>query len=100
MKPIGSWLNRTDQALTAAIEAVLAGGWALRPQPGRLALTDNSRDRLAEAGACVGAFRERSTAGISVKEYRTAVGVLERMTHNLEGAVRVLRPGRCAGARR
>ncbi|RPF41781.1 hypothetical protein EDD96_5596 [Streptomyces sp. Ag109_G2-6] len=71
MKPIGSWLNRTDQALTAAIEAVLAGGWVLRPQPGRLALTDNSRDRLAEAGACV-----------------------------LEGAVRVLRPGRCAGARR
>ncbi|KJY29857.1 MULTISPECIES: hypothetical protein [Streptomyces] len=134
MKPIGYWLNRTDQALTAtmdallaafgltrlawqvlkvieddpratdtvvravlaanagaeeltaAIEAVLAGGWAFRPQPEGLALTDDGRVRLAEAGVRVAAFRERSTAGISVEEYRTAVAVLERMTHNLERA--------------
>ncbi|MEU8431459.1 MarR family transcriptional regulator [Streptomyces sp. NPDC029216] len=134
MKPIGYWLNRTDQALTAtmnsllaesgltrlawqvlnvvedgpgatdtavrtvlaanadaaaltaAIDAVLAGGWASRPQPGRLALTDDGRARLAEVGLRVGAFRELSTAGISREEYETAVSVLERMTRNLEGA--------------
>ncbi|MFF2193667.1 MarR family transcriptional regulator [Streptomyces sp. NPDC058157] len=78
--------NADAGALTAAVEAVLAGGWAVRPQPGRLALTDAGRDRLAEAGARIGAFRELSTAGISAEEYRTAVSVLERMTRNLERA--------------
>ncbi|MFH7598428.1 MarR family winged helix-turn-helix transcriptional regulator [Streptomyces racemochromogenes] len=72
--------------LTAAIEGVLCGGWAVRPEPGRLALTGSGRARLAEAGAQVGAFRERATAGISPREYRTAVEVLERMTRNLEPA--------------
>ncbi|MCF3100369.1 MarR family transcriptional regulator [Streptomyces roseoverticillatus] len=139
MKPIGYWLNRTDQALTrtmdsllaeygltriawqvlnvvqdargsrgpgppvrdhdvltvlaanadaaaltAAVEAVLAGGWAARPEPGRLALTCDGRARLAEAAERVHAFRELSAAGISPEEYRTAVSVLERMTRNLE----------------
>ncbi|MFF4577814.1 MarR family winged helix-turn-helix transcriptional regulator [Streptomyces sp. NPDC001389] len=134
MKPIGYWLNRTDKALTAtmdalladsgltrlswqvlkvvegepratdtgvrsvlaanagtealtsAIEAALAGGWALRPDPGRLALTEGGRARLDEVGLHVGAFRELAVTGISPEEYRAAVGVLERMTRNLERA--------------
>ncbi|MEW1640354.1 MarR family transcriptional regulator [Streptomyces sp. NPDC093801] len=134
MKPIGYWLNRTDEALTAtmdalladfgltrlawqvlnvveedprttdtgvrsllaanadaraltsAIETVLAGGWALRPEPGRLALTEDGRTRLDDVRVRVGAFRELAAAGISPEEYRTAVGVLERMTRNLERA--------------
>ncbi|UNO42926.1 MarR family winged helix-turn-helix transcriptional regulator [Streptomyces sp. MST-110588] len=72
--------------LTAAVEAVLAGGWADRPAPGRLALTADGRRRLTEAAGRVAAFRDLSTAGISPEEYRTAVLVLERMTHNLETA--------------
>ncbi|MFI1100753.1 hypothetical protein [Streptomyces melanogenes] len=32
----------------------------------------------------IDAFRELSTTGISPDEHRTAVHVLERMTHNLE----------------
>ncbi|MFJ9951275.1 MarR family winged helix-turn-helix transcriptional regulator [Kitasatospora sp. NPDC091207] len=132
MKPIGHWLNRTDRALTgamdtllaefgltrlrwqvlnlvdddpqagdatvltvlaanaraadltAAVTAVLADGWAARPAPGRLALTEAGRTRLAEVAVRVEAFRSRSTAGISSEEYRTAVTVLERMTRNLE----------------
>ncbi|MFI6845062.1 MarR family winged helix-turn-helix transcriptional regulator [Kitasatospora sp. NPDC050467] len=132
MKPIGYWLNRTDQALTghmnamlaefgltrlawqvlnvveddpqatdadvltvlaanagadaltAAVEQVLADGWAARPGPARIALTADGRARLTEVAARVDAFRTRSTAGISPEEYRTAVTVLERMTHNLE----------------
>ncbi|MFD0354582.1 MarR family transcriptional regulator [Streptomyces sp. NPDC127110] len=131
MKPIGYWLNRTDQALTAAMDAllaefgltrlgwqvlnvlrddpaacdatvrtvlaanadaaaldsavaaVLAGGWAARPEPDRLALTDDGRARLVLVARRVGAFRELSAAGISPQEYRTAVSVLERMTRNL-----------------
>lgn len=134
MKPIGYWLNRTDEALTAtmdalladfgltrlawqvlkvvqdgpgatdtgvrsvlaanadagaltsAIETVLAGGWALRPEPGRLDLTEDGRASLDEVGGRVGAFRELAVDGISPEEYRTAVGVLERMTRNLERA--------------
>ncbi|WP_405979630.1 MarR family transcriptional regulator [Streptomyces sp. NBC_00158] len=69
--------------LDSAIAAVLDGGWAARPEPDRLALTDDGRARLAPAGERVGAFRELSTAGISPQEYRTAVSVLERMTRNL-----------------
>ncbi|WKU46077.1 MarR family transcriptional regulator [Streptomyces sp. VNUA116] len=139
MKPIGYWLNRTDQALTrsmdsllaehgltrsawqvlnvvreaqdaldggpptrdhdvltvlaanadaatltAAVEALLADGWATRPEPGRLALTDDGRARLAGAAERVHAFRGLATAGIPPEEYRTAVSVLERMTRNLE----------------
>ncbi|WP_405358937.1 MarR family winged helix-turn-helix transcriptional regulator [Kitasatospora sp. NBC_00085] len=132
MKPIGYWLNRTDQALTghmnamlaefgltrlawqvlnvveddpqatdadvltvlaanagadaltAAVEQVLADGWAARPEPARIALTADGRARLTEVAARVDAFRTRSTAGISPEEYRTAVTVLERMTHNLD----------------
>lgn len=136
MKPIGYWLNRTDRALTgamdtllaefdltrlrwqvlnvvdddpragdatvltvlaanaraadltAAVTAVLADGWAARPTPGRLALTEVGRTRLAEVAVRVEAFRARSTAGVSPEEYRTAVTVLERMTRNLETGAR------------
>ncbi|WP_395292387.1 MarR family winged helix-turn-helix transcriptional regulator [Kitasatospora hibisci] len=132
MKPIGYWLNRTDQALTAtmnallaeygltrlawqvlnvveddpqatdtavrtvlaanaspaelsaAITAVLTDDWATRPAPERLALTDAGRERLALVGERVAAFRAASVAGITPEEYRAAVSVLERMTHNLE----------------
>ncbi|MFF4420341.1 MarR family transcriptional regulator [Streptomyces sp. NPDC001549] len=131
MKPIGYWLNRTDQALTASMDALLAdfgltrlgwqvlnvvkddpratdtavltalaagadaaalasavasvltGGWATRPQPDRLALTDDGRARLAEVARRVDAFRELSATGITREEYVTAVTVLERMTRNL-----------------
>ncbi|GHG51986.1 MarR family winged helix-turn-helix transcriptional regulator [Streptomyces griseocarneus] len=132
MKPIGYWLNRTDQALTrhmndmleefgltriawqvlnvlhaageaadaeilsvlsanadvptlnAAIDTALADGWATRPAPDRLTLTSGGRRRLGDVAEHVDAFRDLSTAGISPDEYRTAVLVLERMTHNLE----------------
>ncbi|WP_051927172.1 MarR family winged helix-turn-helix transcriptional regulator [Streptomyces durhamensis] len=133
MKPIGHWLNRTDKALThamngvlsefgltrldwqvlnvlgdtapeatdadvlsalaahadvrtlgASVDAVLAGGWAARPTPHRLALTPDGRRRLAAVTERVAAFRERSMAGIRPDEYRTAVRVLERMARNAE----------------
>ncbi|MEU7897738.1 MarR family transcriptional regulator [Nonomuraea sp. NPDC049152] len=132
MKPIGYWLNRTDQAITrhmngtlrefnltriawqvlnvlqdtpqisdadvlsilganadtptlsAAIETVLADGWATRPASGRLTLTPEGHQRLALVAERVDAFRELSMSGISIDEYRAAVDVLERMTHNLE----------------
>ncbi|WP_331767521.1 MarR family winged helix-turn-helix transcriptional regulator [Embleya sp. NBC_00896] len=69
--------------LTAAIETVLADGWATRPEPTRLALTDDGRARLAKVAERVDAFRDLSTTGITREEYHTAVTVLERMTHNL-----------------
>ncbi|MFD7454949.1 MarR family winged helix-turn-helix transcriptional regulator [Kitasatospora sp. NPDC059827] len=77
--------NADAAALTGAVETAIANGWAARPEPGRLALTDDGRLRLAEAAERVDAFRELSTAGITHEEYRIAVTVLERMTHNLEG---------------
>ncbi|AOR33508.1 hypothetical protein BFF78_22770 [Streptomyces fodineus] len=135
MKPIGHWLNRTDKALTramngvlsefgltrldwqvlhvirdtapeatdsdvltalaahadvltlrAAVDAVLTGGWATRPAPQRLALTPDGHRRLASVTARVDTFRGLSMTGISPDEYRTAVHVLERMTHNAEAA--------------
>lgn len=132
MKPIGYWLNRTDQALTrrmddllaefgltrlawqvlnvvqdtpgttdadvlttlaanadrarlaAAVDAVLADGWASRPAPARLTLTAIGRERLPEVAARIGTFRELSMTGLSPDEYGTAVSVLERMTRNVE----------------
>ncbi|NUW42169.1 MarR family transcriptional regulator [Nonomuraea rhodomycinica] len=78
--------NGDAPALAAAIDAVLAGGWAARPAPGRLALTPDGAARLARVAERVGAFRELSMTGISPGEYRTAVSVLERMTANLEPA--------------
>jgi DNA-binding MarR family transcriptional regulator len=132
MKPIGYWLNRTDRALTAAMDTVLAefgltriawqvlttvrengevtetqvvsslavnaapatlaaavetvhaGGWVSRPAPGRLSLTDGGARRLADVATRVETFRDRSMTGITVDDYRTAVRVLERMTHNVE----------------
>lgn len=134
LKPIGYWLNRTDQALTrhmndtlaefglsrtawqvlnvlhdtggstdadvlstlranagtptltAAIDTVLADGWARRPSPHHLALTPEGHRRLKGVAERVEAFRALATTGISPQEYRTAVLVLERMTHNLEPA--------------
>ncbi|MBN6051831.1 winged helix-turn-helix transcriptional regulator, partial [Nonomuraea sp. RK-328] len=76
--------NADAPTLSAASDAVLAGGWAARPAPGRLALTAEGAERLARVAERVGAFRELSTTGISPDEYRTAVSVLERMTANLE----------------
>ncbi|WP_435057356.1 MarR family winged helix-turn-helix transcriptional regulator [Streptomyces sp. bgisy060] len=76
--------NADVTALTDAIGTVVADGWAARPEPGRLALTDDGRARLPEVAERVDAFRELSTAGISREEYRIAVTVLERMAHNLE----------------
>ncbi|MGW2631636.1 MarR family winged helix-turn-helix transcriptional regulator [Streptomyces chattanoogensis] len=76
--------NADVATLTAAIETVIADGWATRPEPGRLTLTEHGRTRLANVAERVHAFRELSTAGITQDEYRTAVTVLERMTHNLE----------------
>jgi hypothetical protein len=132
VKPIGYWLNRTDKALTramngvlsefgltrldwqvlnvlrdttpeatdaeilstlaahadvltlrAAVDAVLTGGWAVRPAPHRLALTPDGHRRLAAATERVAAFRDLSMTGISPDEYRAAVHVLERMARNV-----------------
>jgi DNA-binding MarR family transcriptional regulator len=80
--------NADIPTLTAAIEAVLADGWATRPAPGRLALTPGRRRRMSEVAERVDAFRDLSTTGISSNEYRTAVLVLERMTHKLETAAK------------
>ncbi|MFD8321916.1 MarR family transcriptional regulator [Kitasatospora purpeofusca] len=76
--------NASATELTAAIDAVLADRWALRPAAEQLALTEDGRTRLVRVGERVAAFREASVAGIAPEEYRTAVGVLERMTLNLE----------------
>lgn len=76
--------NAGPPALTAAIDAVLAGGWADRPAPGRLLLTPKGAERLARVAERVAAFRDLSMTGISLDEYATAVSVLERMTANLE----------------
>ncbi|PJJ00193.1 DNA-binding MarR family transcriptional regulator [Streptomyces sp. 2333.5] len=78
--------NADIATLTGAIDTVLAAGWADRPAPDRLALTPGGRQRLTDVAARVDAFRELSTTGISMDEYRTAVRVLERMSHNLEMA--------------
>ncbi|MFJ2862598.1 MarR family winged helix-turn-helix transcriptional regulator [Kitasatospora sp. NPDC087314] len=77
--------NADATALTDAIGTAVADGWAARPEPGRLTLTDDGRAHLAKVAERVDAFRELSTAGITREEYRIAVTVLERMTHNLEG---------------
>ncbi|WP_433248257.1 MarR family winged helix-turn-helix transcriptional regulator [Streptosporangium sp. CA-135522] len=76
--------NADTPTLTAAIDTVLADGWASRPEPTLLTLTDDGRARLTEVAERVAAFRDLSTRGISLQEYRTAVSVLERMTGNLE----------------
>ncbi|MFJ9456277.1 MarR family transcriptional regulator [Kitasatospora sp. NPDC101447] len=76
--------NADAATLAAAVDTVLADGWATRPGPGRLALTSDGEHRLAVVAERVHAFRELSTVGITPDEYRTAVTVLERMTRNLE----------------
>ena len=86
--------NADAADLTAAVEALLADGWVTRPAPGRLTLTDIGRVRLVGAAERVGAFRELSLEGITHAEYRTAVTVLERMTHNVEGGPGDSRAGR------
>ncbi|WP_017239035.1 MarR family winged helix-turn-helix transcriptional regulator [Streptomyces sp. SS] len=77
--------NADTPTLTAAVDTVLADGWATRPAPDRLALTPDGSRRLAEVASHVAAFRTRSVDGITPDEYRTAVRVLERMIENLEG---------------
>ncbi|WP_211268746.1 hypothetical protein [Actinoplanes subtropicus] len=76
--------NADAATLTAAIDTVHTDGWATRPAPGQLALTTGGNRRLTTVASRVDAFRELSTSGISPEEYRTAVRVLERMTHHLE----------------
>ncbi|MEK2476655.1 MULTISPECIES: MarR family winged helix-turn-helix transcriptional regulator [Streptomyces] len=76
--------NADIVTLTTAIETVMADGWIARPEPGRLALTDDGRARLTDVAERVHAFRDLSATGITREEYRIAVTVLERMTHNLE----------------
>ncbi|MBT2408473.1 MULTISPECIES: MarR family winged helix-turn-helix transcriptional regulator [unclassified Streptomyces] len=78
--------NAEIHTLTAAVDTVLADGWATRHAPDRLSLTHSGRQRLTDVAERVDAFRNLSTSGISPDEYRTAVLVLERMTHNLETA--------------
>ncbi len=87
--------NADTPTLTAAIDTVLADGWAIRPTPDRLALAPGGREHLRDVSERVDAFRDLSTTGISQDEYRTAVLVLERMAHNLSAAISVVqRPGR------
>ncbi|MEU4115648.1 MarR family winged helix-turn-helix transcriptional regulator [Kitasatospora sp. NPDC028055] len=76
--------NADLSTLTAAVDTVLADDWATRPAPGRLVLTTDGRRRLVAVEDRISAFRELSMTGITAEEYRTAVSVLERMTHNLE----------------
>jgi hypothetical protein len=76
--------NADAPTLSAGVDTALADGWAARPAPGHLRLTPEGRARLAEVARRVQEFRDASVAGISLDEYRTAVGVLERMTGNLE----------------
>ncbi|MET9487964.1 MarR family winged helix-turn-helix transcriptional regulator [Nocardia sp. NPDC006630] len=76
--------NAPEADRSTAIALVLADGWAQRPSPDHLALTDEGRDRLVKIAAQVNTFREVSLTGITDDEYRTAVSVLERMTQNLE----------------
>ncbi|WP_433237846.1 MarR family winged helix-turn-helix transcriptional regulator [Streptosporangium sp. CA-135522] len=81
--------NADLPTLTAAIDTVLADGWATRPAPDRLTLTPDGRQRLTTVADRIDVFRQLSMSGISMEEYRTAVSVLERMTHNLQA----LQPG-------
>ncbi|MEV6771716.1 MarR family winged helix-turn-helix transcriptional regulator [Nocardia sp. NPDC051030] len=76
--------NADTDSLNTAIATALAGNWVHRPAADRLALTEDGKQRLAAVAERVDAFRELSTAGISLDEYRTAVSVLERITANLE----------------
>lgn len=78
--------NAGTESRLAAIELVLTDGWAYRPAPDRLALTDLGRDRHTLVAKAVDGFRETSQQGITLDEYRTAVSVLERMTRNLDPA--------------
>ncbi|MFI9045954.1 MarR family winged helix-turn-helix transcriptional regulator [Streptomyces sp. NPDC053427] len=83
--------NADAPTLTAALDTVLADGWATRPAPDRLAVTRDGRERLADVAERVDAFRALATTGISPDEYHTAVRVLERMTHNIETSTRAYR---------
>ncbi|MEU3830574.1 MarR family winged helix-turn-helix transcriptional regulator [Streptomyces sp. NPDC029080] len=78
--------NAGSAVLNGTIDTVLADDWAYRPAPGRLALTPDGSRRLTDVAARVDAFRELSTTGISLDEYRTTVRVLERISRNLETA--------------
>ncbi|MGF6883726.1 hypothetical protein ABIA39_008309 [Nocardia sp. GAS34] len=79
--------NAERAVLDAAIATALAGHWTTRPAPGSIALTDDGRHRLTQVGDRVATFRTLSMHGITEDEYRTAVSVLERMTHNIETGV-------------
>ncbi|MFJ4667933.1 MarR family transcriptional regulator [Kitasatospora purpeofusca] len=76
--------NASPAELADAVTTLLVDGWVVRPTAEHLALTGDGRTRLSRVGERVAAFREASVAGISPEEFRTAVGVLEQMTLNLE----------------
>ncbi|MFF1867616.1 MarR family winged helix-turn-helix transcriptional regulator [Streptomyces sp. CB03911] len=78
--------NGEAAVLAATVESLVTGGWAARPAPGRLALTDEGRARFDRAAVRAGAFRKRVTAGVPDEEYRIAVTVLERIARNAEAA--------------
>ncbi|MCX5211964.1 MarR family transcriptional regulator [Kitasatospora sp. NBC_00240] len=78
--------NGEAAVLAATVESLVTGGWAARPAPGRLALTDDGRTRFARAAVRAGAFRKEATAGVTDEEYRIAVTVLERIARNAEAA--------------
>ncbi|WP_458690518.1 MarR family winged helix-turn-helix transcriptional regulator [Nocardia tengchongensis] len=86
--------NADRATLDTVIATTLADHWTARPEPGRIALTDHGRSRLADVSDRVAAFRAQSMHGITDDEYRTAVSVLERMTLNVETAAA---PGSGAG---
>ncbi|MFD5089086.1 MarR family winged helix-turn-helix transcriptional regulator [Amycolatopsis thailandensis] len=113
MKPIGFWFAHLHQALESSMEKVFADEgltrrhWQvlntidiedLSPFGDVRAVVTDLRTRgwidaggLTEAGreahlrlkTKVGEFRSRATEGISDEEYRTTIGVLERMAANL-----------------
>lgn len=76
--------NADADTRAAAIESLTADDWLRHESPDLLSLTPAGRTRFGAAAVRVAAFREHSMAGITVEEYRTAVSVLERMTHNVE----------------
>ncbi|MBB5854041.1 MarR family transcriptional regulator [Amycolatopsis umgeniensis] len=112
MKPIGFWFAHLHQALESSLDRVLADEgltrrhWqvlnapdeTLSPFGDRREVVANLRTRgwidgngLTPAGreahlrlkTEVGEFRSRVTEGISEDDYRTTIGVLERMAANL-----------------
>jgi DNA-binding MarR family transcriptional regulator len=74
-----------DTPSTAPVVADLRErGWLEQAEPA-IVLTDNGVRQHEQVSARVAANRRRLTEGISAEEYRSTVGVLERMAGNLTG---------------